>query len=337
MQKIKIGYIERKFYQFVSIEKAFRQIASALPQERFEVSFEQLPYLNSALGTLKNMMFFRPAFKADIFHMTGQAHYIALLLPRRRTVLSIMDIRFLYMYKGLRRFVLKKLLLDLPVKHLDHITAISEETKREIVRYTGCDPGKIRVLDLPLVHELEPGDPVPFRSERPRLLQVGTTDNKNIPNVAKALRGVDCTLVIIGRLDQFQSNALRENAIEFENRFDLSDSELKEEYRRADAVVFCSTYEGFGLPIIEAQAMGKPVVTSNLSPMKETAGGAAALADPHDPESIKTAILKVIGNPEYRSAMTEKGVENTKRFEPARVAAGYAELYEEMLRSIEQT
>src|SRR5688572_3145769 len=333
MQKIKVGYIERKFHRWVSIEKAFRQIAKALPDGRFETTFEQLPHLNNASGTLKNLLFFRPGAKADIYHMTGQAHYIALVLPRKRTVLSIMDIRFLYMYRGLRRFVLKKLLLDLPVKRIDHITAISEETKREIVRYTGCAPEKIRVLDLPLFDEFEPGDDVPFNSAKPRILQVGTTDNKNIPNLARALRGLDCRLVIIGRLDKTQLEVLQENEIDLENRFDLDDDELKEEYRKADLVIFCSTYEGFGLPIIEAQSMRKPVVTSDLSPMAETAGGGAALADPHEVASIRNAIVKVINDPEYRAKIVRKGAENVSRFEPRTVAAQYAELYEEILRS----
>ena len=328
MQKIKIGYIERKFHHFVSIEKAFRQIARGLPAERFETSFEQLPYLNSAVGTVKNLLMFRPKTVADIYHMTGQAHYITLLLPRRRTILSIMDVRFLYMYSGLKRFVLKKLLLDLPVRRLDHITAISEETKREIVRHTGCDPNKVRVFDLPLLDGFEPAESVPFNSERPRLLQVGTTDNKNIPKVARALRSIECRLVIIGRLSEVQLAALQENGIDFENKFDLDDTELKDEYQNADIVLFCSTYEGFGLPIIEAQSMRKPVITSDLSPMKETAGGGAALIDPQDIQSIRRAILRVIEDAEYRETIVRGGAENVRRFEPGAVAARYAELYE---------
>jgi glycosyltransferase involved in cell wall biosynthesis len=333
MQKAKIGYIERKFHQWVSIEKAFRQIAKALPGDRFETSFEQLPYLNNAAGTLKNLLFFRPKDEADIYHMTGQAHYIALVLPRRRTVLSIMDVRFLYMYSGLRRFVLKKLLLDLPVKRLDYITAISEETKREIVRHTGCDPAKIRVLDLPLVDDFDPGEGLPFNAEKPRLLQVGTTDNKNIPNVARALRGLRCKLVIIGRLDETQLSSLRENNVDFENMIDLDDEALKKEYRNADIVIFCSIYEGFGLPIIEAQSMRKPVVTSDLSPMKETAGRGAAFADPHDAESIRKSIAIVIEDAEYRASIVQEGVENVRRFEPQSIAARYAELYDSILKA----
>ncbi|NOT49328.1 MAG: glycosyltransferase family 4 protein [Acidobacteria bacterium] len=333
MKKIRINYIERKFYQFVSIEKAFRQIGKGLCGERFEVSFEQVPYLSSLSGTIKNLLFFRLKNKADIYHITGHVHYIALLFPPRQTVLSIMDVRFMYTYRGLRRFVLKKLLLDLPVKRLEYLTAISEETKREIVRFTDCDPRKIRVLDLPLLDHIHPVDETVFNSERPRLLQVGTTDNKNLPNVVRALRGIECKLVIVGRLDEMQLTVLRENAIDFENLFDLDDDELRNEYARADIVIFCSTYEGFGLPIIEAQSMRKPVLASDASPMRETAGGAAELVDPHDIESIRKGILKLIADPERRLELVEAGLQNIRRFEPKAVAAGYAELYEEMIKA----
>lgn len=332
MEKIKIGFIERRSV-FFSIENAFRQIAKALPSERFETSFETLPFSNSVGGTLKNLLFFRPKIRADVYHMTGHAHYITMLLPPRRTVLSIMDVRFLYSYAGVKRYVLKKLLLDIPVRRLHHITAISEETKREIVRHTGCDPEKIRVFDLPLLDDFASGEGTRFNSERPRLLQVGVTDNKNIPNLARAIRGLDCTLVIVGRLDDTQMDVLRENAIHLENKFDLDDAEMRAEYEMADIVVFCSTYEGFGLPIIEAQAMGKPVVTSDLSPMKDTAGAGAALADPHNVDDIRNVIMRVIEDAGYREEIIKAGAENVRRFEPRTIAAQYASLYESIAKA----
>src|SRR5687767_281904 len=119
--KHKILYVERKPFESVSIEKAFRQIATALSDD-FEAEFQQLPYGNRFPDTLRNLLFFRPR-PADVHHITGQVHYIALLLSRRRTVLSIMDVRFLYRDRGPRRWLLKKLYLDWPLRRLHHITA----------------------------------------------------------------------------------------------------------------------------------------------------------------------------------------------------------------------
>ena len=157
--------------------------------------------------------------------------------------------------------------------------------------------------------------------------------NKNIPTLAKAIRDIDCKMRIIGRLDAVQAAMLEENKIEFEIAYDLSDEQMRNEYRRADIVAFCSTYEGFGLPIIEAQAMRKPLITSNISPMKETSGGAAFLADPHDVESIRQGIQKIISDKNYRDKLIEAGIENIRRFEPDKVAKQYAVLYEKILSS----
>ena len=119
--------MERKPSEFVSIEKAFREIAGALSDD-FEVGFQQVTYGNHFSDALRNLLFFRK-MKADVYHLTGHIHYIALLFARADTVLSIMDVRFLYNATGLRYWLLKKLYLDWPIRKLDFVTAISEQTK----------------------------------------------------------------------------------------------------------------------------------------------------------------------------------------------------------------
>ena len=323
--KYKVLYVERKLFESVSIEKAFRQIAASLSSD-FEVEFQQLPYGNRFSDTIRNLLFFRKR-PADIYHITGQVHYIALLFARVNTVLSIMDVRFLYRNPGPRRWLLKKLYVDWPLRRLDFITAISEQTKNEIIRYTGCPEGKIVVLDLPLVMTVDTVESRKFDLLKPTILQVGTMENKNIPTLAKALNGIDCKLRIIGRLSQDQISALAENRIQYENAQDITDEQLRDEYGAADMVSFCSTYEGFGLPIIEAQAFRTPVITSNLSPMIETAGGAAYLADPADFMSIRQGIRKIIDDETYRNQLIESGLKNVGRFAPEAVSAQYEGLY----------
>ena len=328
--KAKVLYVERKAHEFVSIEKAFRQLASSI-SDRFEVGFQQLPYGIGFADTIRNLVLFRKK-KADIYHITGHVHYIALLFSPRNTVLSIMDLRFLDTKPGIRRFLLKKFYLDLPVRRLKYITAISEETRRQILFHTNCGQEKVRTLDLPLLDHIQIERHVPFNQEKPSILQVGTMPNKNVPNLARALSGLACKLVIIGRLDEGLIAVLQENRIDFENRFDLSDAELRNEYELADMVAFCSTYEGFGLPIIEAQSMRKPVITSDLSPMKETSGGAAVLVDPSNFLDIREGIEKIISNATFRNELIEAGARNIERFNPRTVAASYEELYLEMLK-----
>lgn len=107
----------------------------------------------------------------------------------------------------------------------------------------------------------------------------------------------------------------------------LTDEELVQAYRRCDMVVFASLYEGFGLPILEAQAMGRPVITSNFGAMREAAGGGALLVDPYSVEAIREAVLRITREPALREDLIAKGRENAERFRAEAVAARYGELY----------
>lgn len=322
-------YIERRPSPFVSLERVFRAVAREL-SPAFRPDFQQVPFGNHVLDIVHNLLTFRPR-SADIHHITGHVHYIALLCNPRHTVLTIPDVGFLDTSRGLRRWALRKLFLDWPVRRLAWITAISEHTRRRILDATGCDARKVRVLACPLVFNAKRRAAPPMQTSRPTILQIGTTANKNIPTLARALAGLPCRLRIIGAVDDALSQVLRAAGVEFEHAMELSDEDIAEEYARADLVCFCSLSEGFGLPIIEAQASGTPVVTSHRSPMIETAGGGAALADPEDPASIRGAIERVITDARYRDELLAAGHRNVERFSAARIAAGYEALYQEML------
>lgn len=107
----------------------------------------------------------------------------------------------------------------------------------------------------------------------------------------------------------------------------LTDLELVEAYRRCDMVVFASLYEGFGLPILEAQAMGRPVITSNFGAMREAAGDGALLVDPYSVEAIREAVLRIKREPALREDLVRKGLENVQRFRADAVALKYAQIY----------
>ncbi len=333
MTKIKVQFVERKFNYFVSVEKVFRLVAGALDPERFETRFTQLPYLNTLAGMLKNLAFFRPSADADIFHVTGHCHYIALLLPPEKTVLTIHDLGFLHTRGGVRRGLLKKLLLDWPIRRLKYVTAISEATRDEIEQHLPDVRGKIRVIEDPMDPAFVAAEKKEeFNSQTPNILQVGTSPNKNVENLIAAIAGLDCRLTLVGEVDEGIVRSLREKDIKFETRSQLDTDALKREYRAADIVSFCSTYEGFGLPIIEAQGMRTPVVTSDISPMKDVAGpGGAILVDPHDPASIRRGIESLINNTQLRKSVVDQGISNLERFEVKKIAAKYGDLYREVL------
>jgi glycosyltransferase involved in cell wall biosynthesis len=329
--KTKVVYVERKPGPFVSIEKVFRAIAANLP-DSFDLEFQSLAFGWRVWDVVRNLLFFRPK-GADIYHVTGHVHYIVSRLPPERTILSIMDVRFVVLNRGFRRWVLKKLYLDWPLRRARYITTISNKVKEEIIELTGCDPSKIRVLKLPLLSHIEPRTGKHFNDSKPSILQIGTMSNKNLVLLAEALVGLECRLIIVGELDAKQRHALGKCKIEYENYFGVSDERIRELYESSDIVTFCSTYEGFGLPIIEAQAMRKPLVTSDIEPLRSVAGEGACLADPFSAESIRRAVVSLIDDPNRRRMVVEAGVANVKRFDPQAVAMQYAALYEEIMES----
>ena len=103
-----------------------------------------------------------------------------------------------------------------------------------------------------------------------------------------------------------------------------------EEYRQADIVSFVSLYEGFGLPILEAQASGRALITSGLSPMSDVAGKDACLVDPSDIASIHEGLKKIITDVEYRKRLIRAGLKNSENFSSAEVSKLYADVYRNM-------
>ena len=104
-------------------------------------------------------------------------------------------------------------------------------------------------------------------------------------------------------------------------------------YHQCNMLSFISTHEGFGMPIIEAQATGRPVVTSNLSSMPEVAGKGALLVNPYDINDIKLKILSIMKNDSLRDNLIELGFENVKRFKKEVIAEQYLNLYHEILNA----
>jgi glycosyltransferase involved in cell wall biosynthesis len=324
---MKVLFIERRPTTTVSLEKVFREIASQLVEQGIDVEFQQVAFDNNLLGILKNILTFKPK-DADIYHVTGHIHYISLVLKSIKTVLTIHDLRILHDRKGIRKWFIKKLFFDMPSKHLKFITTISDATKFELMKETSCIEAKIRVIDNPAFTISNNHKFKEFDEKRPTILQIGTAQHKNIPNLINAIKGLDCKLRIVGEIDANLSKLLR--GLNFENVISLNDTEIQNEYSNADIVAFCSTYEGFGLPIIEAQAFSKPLITSNISPMKDVAGADACLVNPNDSNSIRKAINKIISDKVYREHIVLNGLENIKRFDSKKIATQYLDLYREI-------
>lgn len=315
-----------------SIERSFAETQSAFGQLDFPTP-EWYNLSHYSVGLLPRLRAMWEAHKhqGDVNHVTGDVNFLVLALPRRNTILTVLDCGFLRHPNPWVRPVLKWFWLDLPVHHVRYITAISESTKQEVVHFTGCDPNKIRVIPVVITNDLSRHDQ-PFNAAKPRILHIGTAANKNLLRHIEALADIPCTLHIIGKIGPDVLAALEQHRIEYVNEFDVTDEAILAAYRACDILLFASTLEGFGMPILEAQIVGRPVVTGNVTSMPEVAGDAACLVDPFDVAAIRAGILKVIKDQTYREGLVQRGFENVKRFGPVQVAGQYAELYKQVLR-----
>jgi glycosyltransferase involved in cell wall biosynthesis len=148
--------------------------------------------------------------------------------------------------------------------------------------------------------------------------------------VIEALKGLPCTLNIIGHADQQQQNKMREYGIDVIIEKNISNDEMSKRYEQADVILFPSLYEGFGLPIIEGFKAGRAVLTSNISPLKELSDGAAWLVDPYSVESIRKTLERILNDEELRMRKIENGLTIVNNYAPPKVASLYQQAYKEL-------
>lgn len=313
---------------FFSIEKVFNAVSANLPAD-VQVQKVVLPQSTSSLKNIFSNLLFTRKQKGQVFHVTGDAHYAVMMLPKKKTILTIHDCVFLYRHTGVKRWFFHRLFLKWPVKACRIVTTISEESKRDIIRFSGCAPEKIKVINNPLTTQVAYTEKE-FNESQPVLLFIGSTPNKNLARAIDALKGINCVLDVVGIIPEEEKKLLYQNNITYRQSSKLSDEELAAKYSSCDMLLFPTLFEGFGLPIIEAQKAGRVVLTSNLSPMKEVAANGACLVNPEDVQSIRSAIQKIISDKAYRHLLISNGLKNIKRFEPQKIALEYYQLYKEV-------
>jgi len=224
-----------------------------------------------------------------------------------------------------------------------HIIAISEAAKATISEHLGVPDEKITVVYTGIDHRLfrtAAPDTIArvrknFALERPFFLYLGGYDyRKNIPTLIRAFAGIrrsDVELVLAGGMNRRQridlERVCRKAAVSVRFLGYVDDDAVPALYALATAFCYPSLAEGFGLQVLEAMAMGCPVVAANVSSLPEVVGDAGLLADVNDPDDFASALQRILDDSEQRQNLVARGRERAKQFSWRRCAEETLAIY----------
>lgn len=273
-----------------------------------------------------------------LFHPTYYDPYFLKYLGNRPYVITVHDMiheLFSEYFHDAKEVMAQKREV---ITKANRIIAISENTKRDIVRILNINPQKIDViyhgtsmqphreknrLSLPARYILFVGDRTLYKNFQ-RLLEAFATINKTDPNLY---------LLCTGHSFNWEEKVLIEK-LNITNRviqISISDRSLSELYSRAILFVFPSLYEGFGIPILEAYACQCPVALSNASCFPEIAGDAAAYFDPYSVDSIVQTLTEVINDKAKRDCLVSAGSERLRLYSWEQTARKTEIVYQKVL------
>jgi glycosyltransferase involved in cell wall biosynthesis len=252
--------------------------------------------------------------------------------------------------KGLFNNFLQKMSL----KNVAAIITDSQSSKEEIIKYLKMPENKIFPIALAPAkkfyrisdNKILEGIKVKYSLPQKFVLFTGNVNwNKNLLNLTEAAIKSNIDLVLIGKSFEEKNNLDHPEMRNFKKFLEhysvnskvhmlgfVEDQDLVVVTNLASALLLPSFAEGFGLPILEAQICGVPVVTSNISSMPEVAGKGAILVDPNSVENISQAISKILSDGEFRKNLIEEGFRNVKKFSWGKVAQETFEVYVKILR-----
>lgn len=303
----------------------------------------------SSLWRSYNMSGSIRAERTELFHGLSNELPGDICKSGARSVLTMHDIIFVHfpeLYKPLDRYMYTKKYRSSCMK-ADRIIAISIQTRNDLVNTWKIPEEKIDVVYQgcnPIFYDA--ADPLSKEQVRQKydlpdhyILSVGTVEErKNLLLTVKAIAEgrIDIDLVVCGRatpyVDKIREYALKHgilNRIRFLHHVGFQ--ELPVIYQLADVLVYASFYEGFGIPILEGFNSGIPVITSQGGVFPETGGDAALYVDPHDVDSMTTALNSTLYDSGLREEMIRKGHAYALNFRDEKVAADIRKTYRKVM------
>ena len=302
-------YVEQIIKNLMMLEESKKHQIFLYSRENLKWPFKKgWTQIRLSLKMLKN----RP----DVLFVP--AHTFPLIHPK--LVVTIHGLEYEYlpkMYSPFRRKVLRYL-TKRNLKKADKVIVPSQNTKEDLIKFYKAKPEKIFVV----YHGINMKRHHAGYLKQPYLLYLGRIEKrKNVEGLIGAFEilkekyKIPHKLVLAGPNSGHSMSRNIEHPIPEIVFTGYVDQDKKWQLlRNADVFVFPSFYEGFGFPVLEAQAAGIPVVASDVSSLPEILKDSALLINPKSPTEIAEAIYKIIRNPKFKKGLVKKGYENTKRY-----------------------
>ncbi len=286
--------------------------------------------------------------KIQLFHGLSNELPLNITKSSSRSVVTIHDLIFLRypnLYKRIDRTIYRNK-FHRSCRHADAIVAISEQTKADIIYFFGISPGKIHVIYQgcsPLFYEkssTEIRNSLRTRHTLPRnyILYVGTIEErKNLLQLVKAKyeNNIELPLVVVGRatpyFEKVKAYISQNNVKDIFFLNNLSREDLPGIYQMAELFVYPSSFEGFGIPILEALNSGIPIITGSGGCLKETGGPNSIYVNPLQPGEIAEAINSILGNHNLKKTMIDEGYNHALLFREDRTAHEIMKLYQKLI------
>lgn len=287
---------------------------------------------------------------ADVYHYP---HFDLPLLQWSKSVMTVHDLKYIiaphFTELGLAKQLYMKLLLKRSLMKAKIIISVSENTKKDLIRVFRVPENKISVV--PLACDIRPTEKMSREEIKSYLRKQGILESyflfvgerrphKNLVRLIEAFNlfrnrnACKHKLVIVGK--NYSSYAQPEKRIKELHLQDqvivsgyVDENHLPFYYQGAEAFIFPSLYEGFGLPILEAMSYGTPVITSRVSAMPEVAGDAAIQINPHSVDQLADALETLYRRKQTRTELIAKGYRNLNRFSWRKTSEKTLSVYEQ--------
>jgi len=307
-----------------SFENIFQAVIDRLPAD-FEVkqiAAQRAVDWRTTLAARKEV--------ADVHHITGAVNYLAMGLPGEKSILTVHDIGFYENQKNstLKRWAYGLVWFKLPLKRVRVITVVSEFTRQKLIDVFNVPEKKVRVIHNPVLPHFLP-QPLRLPGEILNILHIGSGDHKNLRGLLLACRELPVHIIKVGILSEAERQLIKTLGTSVEEHTGIANEKVAALYGRADVLYFASLYEGFGMPIVEAQVTGRPVITSNFGAMKEVAKDGAILVDPLKHDEIRGAIVRLSRDSNYYQQVSERGRLNAQQYSLDHTVSSYVALYRE--------